>query len=169
MKTKKIVFLGFALCAALILSYIETLIPFGFGIPGIKLGLANLVVLIIIFMDMPKEALMLSVARIILMGFMFGSLSSMIYAFFGGLLSFICMYLLRRTNRFSPIGISSVGGIIHNVGQLIAASLIVQSNIFAFYFPYLLLSGLLTGLLIGVMGNTIINRYSKFLAKWREA
>ncbi len=161
--------LGFALCLALILSYIETLIPFGFGIPGIKLGLANLIVLIILYMDMPKEALMVSVARIVLMGFLFGSLSSMMYAFFGGMLSFLCMYLLRRFNGFSPIGVSCLGGIMHNVGQLIVASLIVRTNIFAFYFPYLLLSGLLTGLLIGVIGNTVINRYSKYLVKWREA
>ena len=169
MKTKKIVLLGFALCVALILSYIETLIPFGFGIPGIKLGLANLIVLIILYMDMPIEAIMVSMARIILMGLLFGSLSSMIYAFFGGMLSFLCMYLFRRFNRFSPIGVSCLGGIMHNVGQLIVASLVVRTNIFAFYFPYLLLAGLLTGLLIGVIGNTVISRYSKYLVKWREA
>ena len=169
MKTKRIVFLGFALCIALILSYIETLIPFGFGIPGIKLGLANLIVLIIIYMDMPKEALMISVARIILMGFLFGSLSSIIYAFAGGMLSFICMYLLKRFNLFSAIGVSSFGGIMHNVGQLLVAAFIVKTNIFAFYFPYLLISGLLTGLLIGIIGHTVVNRYSKYLNKWREA
>ena len=169
MKTKRIVFLGFALCIALVLSYIETLIPFGFGIPGIKLGLANLIILIILYLDMPKEAFIVSMARIILVGFMFGSLSSMIYAFAGGTLSFLCMYLLKRFNRFSPIGVSSLGGIVHNMGQLMVASFIVKTDIFAFYFPYLLLSGLLTGLLIGVIGNTIINRYSKYLVNWREA
>ena len=169
MKTKKVVFLGFALCIALILSYIETLIPFGFGIPGIKLGLANLIVLIILYMDMPKEAIMVSTARIILMGILFGSLSSMIYAFAGGMLSFLGMFLLRRFNGFSPIGVSCFGGIIHNVGQLMVASLIIRTNIFAFYIPYLLLSGLVTGLLIGVIGNTVLNRYSKLLTGWREA
>ena len=169
MKTKKVVFLGFALGIALILSYIETLIPFGFGIPGIKLGLANLIVLIILYMDMPKEAIMVSTARIILMGILFGSLSSMIYAFAGGMLSFLGMFLLRRFNGFSPIGVSCFGGIIHNVGQLMVASLIIRTNIFAFYIPYLLLSGLVTGLLIGVIGNTVLNRYSKLLTGWREA
>ena len=158
MNTRKVVYLGLCLALALILSYVESLIPFGFGIPGIKLGLANIVILILVFQDMEKEGFAIQIARVLLAGFMFGSLSTIIYSLAGGILSFAVIILLKKINLFSIRGVSVAGGTAHNIGQLLAASFIVRTNVFSFYIPYLLISSIITGFLIGITGSIIIKR-----------
>lgn len=161
MKSKYIATYGLLIALAFILSYIETLFPIPVPIPGIKLGLANLVVLTALYTMGVKEALILSLLRIVLVGFTFGSPSTMIFSLAGGILSWLMMSLLKHSKVFSLVGISIVGGIAHNVGQ-IAVSIVVVDNIsILYYLPVLLISGVITGILIGILGGMIVKRLQR--------
>ena len=111
-KVRHPAFLGMVLAFALILGYIESLIPFSFGIPGIKLGLANLAVLITLYRSGAKEAILVDLLRIVLSGFLFGNLYSILYSLAGGMLSFAAMVFARKTRRLSIYGVSITGGIL---------------------------------------------------------
>lgn len=151
-------YFGVFTALALIFSYIETSIPIQFGTPGIKLGLANLVVVIVLFKTGWKEALLLSVTRIVLAGFIFGSLFSIVYSLAGGVLSLGIMTLLARTGRFSVAGVSMAGGVSHNIGQLIVAMLAVETYQVGYYLPVLLIAGLITGAVIGAVAGEVLKR-----------
>lgn len=151
-------YFGVFTALALIFSYIETLIPFHFGIPGIKLGLANLLIVIFLYKRNAKEALLLSVVRIVLAGFMFGSMFSILYSLAGGLLSLFVMNLMKKSGRFSVIGVSIAGGVSHNLGQLLVAMVAVETYRVGYYFPILLIAGMLTGMLIGIVANEVLKR-----------
>ncbi|MGN0482143.1 MAG: Gx transporter family protein [Lachnospiraceae bacterium] len=159
--TKEIAFFGVFLAFALILSYIESLIPFYFGIPGAKLGLPNLIIVMMLYCVGAKEALTLSVLRIVLSGFLFGNLFSILYSLAGGLLSFLLMVLVKKTDQFGVIAVSVVGGISHNIGQILVASLIVKTFQVLYYGPMLLIAGILTGFLIGILAQELIVRLKK--------
>ncbi len=156
-------YFGVFTALALIFSYIETLIPFHFGIPGIKLGLANLLIVIFLYKRNAKEALLLSVVRIVLAGFMFGSLFSILYSLAGGLLSLFVMNLLKNSGKFSVMGVSIAGGVSHNLGQLVVAMAAVETYRVGYYFPVLLVAGMLTGLLIGMIANEVLKRLKNIL------
>ena len=143
---------------ALIFSYIELLIPVNFGIPGAKLGLANLVTVIVLYKTDWREALLLSVVRVILAGFLFGNLFGILYSLAGGLLSVTVMAALKKTGAFSVIGVSMAGGVSHNIGQLIVAMVIVETYQVGYYLPVLLISGLLTGAVIGIVAGEVLKR-----------
>lgn len=145
----KIAFMGLLLALALILSYVENVIPIAPGIPGIKLGLANVIVLLLLYSDMAAEAFLLNAVRIMLAAFLFGSMSSMIYAFSGALLSFFVMLVVKKTGLFAKFGVSAAGGFFHNLGQLMIAAVVLRSAAVFSYFPYLAIAGILTGLLNG--------------------
>ena len=159
----KTAYFGVFTSLALILSYVETLIPISFGIPGIKLGLANLVIVIVLYTYGEKEAFLLSVTRILLSGFLFGNLSMILYSMAGGIFSFAIM-LLRKIGGFSIQGVSIAGGVFHNIGQLLLAMMIVETYQVWYYFPVLLVSGLVTGLLIGIVSSEVLKR-TAFLKK----
>ena len=161
MKTRKIAYLGVFLALALILSYVESLIPFYFGIPGVKLGLTNLIVVVMLYCTGTKEAFGVSVARILLAGFLFGNLFSILYILAGGVLSFIVMCLLKKTGRFHVISVSVTGGISHNLGQLIAAAFVVETYDIFYYMPFLLIAGVATGFVIGMLAQEFILRFEK--------
>lgn len=148
---------------ALIFSYVELLIPINFGIPGAKLGLANLVIVIVLYKTDWKEALLLSVVRIILAGFLFGNLFGILYSLAGGILSLAVMTLLKKTGAFSVIGVSMAGGVSHNVGQLIIAVLVVETYAVGYYLPVLLITGLITGTLIGIAGREMLKRIDRIV------
>lgn len=149
---------GVLVALALIFSYIENLIPITAGIPGVKLGLANLVVLSCLYILSPLQVLIINVARILLAGLLFGNLSTIIYSLAGGILSFLIMLLFKKLNWFSQVGVSIIGAVFHNLGQILIACLVLKSlSIFA-YLPVLLISGTIAGALIGVVGR-IITRY----------
>lgn len=154
---KKVAYLGLFLGLALVCSYLESLVPIGFGIPGIKLGLTNVVVILLMYCIGAKEALVISLLRIFLMGFLFNP-ASIPFSLVGGLLSFILMYLMKRTNLFKCLSVSLVGGISHNIGQIIVASVIVENYNILFYIPVLLVAGIITGFLIGIVSQEIIIR-----------
>jgi heptaprenyl diphosphate synthase len=161
MKTKKIATYGLLVALAFILSYIESLFPLPLPVPGIKLGLANLVVITALYSMGGKEAFSLSIIRIILVGFTFGSPSMMIFSLAGGLLSWLMMTVMKKSKLFSLVGVSIVGGIAHNIGQIAVAIVIVENVNIVYYLPFLLISGVITGTLIGILGVTIVKRIQK--------
>lgn len=154
----KVAYFGVFTALALIFSYVENLIPFQIGIPGVKLGLANLIIVIALYKMNLKETYLLSVTRIILSGFIFGNLFSIIYSLSGGLLSLSVMAFLKKQGGFSVMGISIAGGVMHNVGQLLVAMVIVETFSIIYYIPVLLIAGVITGLVIGVAANEMLKR-----------
>ncbi len=154
---KTVALCGMLTALAMLFSYVETLIPLNFGIPGIKLGLANLVVLTGLYYLKPQQVLAVSLARILLTGFLFGNGMSILYSLAGGLLSFLVMRLLMRTGEFSPAGVSIAGGVAHNVGQLIVAGLVVHTAKLVYYMPVLTVSGALTGFLMGLLSIRVLH------------
>jgi heptaprenyl diphosphate synthase len=158
MKSKKVAIYGLLVALAFILSYIESLFPLAIAIPGIKLGLANLVVIVAIYKLGVKEAFTLSIIRIILVGFTFGSPSTMMFSLVGGLLSWLLMVLFQKLKLFSMVGVSIIGGIAHNIGQIIVSILVLENINIIYYLPFLLVSGVITGGLIGILAAIIIKR-----------
>lgn len=156
----KAAYLGVFTALALIFSYIETLIPFQIGIPGVKLGLANLIIVIALYKMRVKDALALSVVRILLAGFLFANLFSIIYSLAGGVLSLAVMAFLKKRGTFSVIGVSVAGGVFHNIGQLLVAMFVVETFSVAYYVPVLLVAGVITGCLIGIVSNEMLKRLS---------
>ena len=145
-----------ALC--LILSYVESRIPFYFGVPGMKLGLTNLAVVFALYIYGSSFAGLINVMRILIAGFMFGNPFSIIYSLAGGILSLAVMSLLKKLRLFGVPGVSVAGGCSHNIGQLIVAALAVESYNVFFYLPALLISGAVTGFLIGIASTPVIER-----------
>ena len=160
MKTK-VAYFGVFTALALIFSYVESIIPINFGIPGVKLGLANLIVVIALYRMSIRETYILSVVRIVLTGFMFGNLFAILYSLAGGMLSLTTMCILKKTDKFSVYGVSMAGGVFHNIGQLIMAAIVLESVSIGYYFPVLLISGLVTGFVIGVVSHEMMNRLKK--------
>ena len=157
MKNKVAVF-GVFTSLALILSYVELLIPINFGIPGMKLGLANLLVVILLYKGCPRDALLLSVIHILLSGLIFGNMFSIFYSLGGGLLSLAVMVFLKKTGQFTVAGISIGGGASHNVGQLLVAMFVVQTYQVGYYLPVLLIAGVITGAVIGILSAEVLKR-----------
>lgn len=163
MKTKQIAYLGLLIALAFVFSYIEFLIPVNIGVPGAKLGLANLVIIVALYTLNERDAFVLSMIRIVLVGFTFANLASMLYSLAGGILSFVMMVLAKKTKKLSVIGVSVVGGIFHNVGQIIMAILVVKTASLIYYLPVLLISGIVAGVAIGVLGGMVTVRMRKIV------
>lgn len=151
-------FLGVFCALAVVLGYLEALIPPFTGIPGMKLGLANIAVISVMYMTGVKEAAIVSAVRILVIGALFGSMISILYSFCGAALSIFVMALLKRTGKFSIRGVSIAGGVSHNIGQLIVAAAVVETYGVFYYMPFLIISGVVTGLLIGLLGGAITGR-----------
>lgn len=158
----KVAYFGVFTALALIFSYVETLIPINFGIPGAKLGLANLVIVTVLYRARWQDAFLLSVIRIVLAGFIFGNLFAILYSLAGGLLSLAAMTMIKQRGSFSVIGVSMAGGVTHNIGQLIVAMLVVETYQVGYYLPVLMISGLVTGALIGLVCKEVIRRLKNF-------
>lgn len=154
----KVAYFGVFTTLALIFSYVETLIPINFGIPGVKLGLANLIIVIALYKMKVREAYLLSVVRVLLAGFIFGNYFSIIYSLAGGLLSLTVMAFLKKREGFSVMGVSIAGGVFHNIGQLIVAMMVVETFSVVYYVPVLLIAGMITGLIIGIVTNEMLRR-----------
>ena len=125
------------------------------GIPGVKLGLANIVIVLALYILPACQVFAIQLMRIVLVSFLFGNLSMMLYSLAGGMLSLVVMLLLNRRDVFSITGVSIAGGVSHNIGQLIVAALVVQNLKIMFYFPIMIMAGLITGCLIGVLACRI--------------
>lgn len=148
---KKVAFIGLLIAFGLALSFLESLIPQVIPIPGVKLGLANFAVLMTLYLFGFKEALIMNFARILLASMMFGSAFSFIYALSGALLSILIEVLLIKIDKMSEIGVSVAGGIAHNVGQVLLAIIITKTIGVFYYLPFLIVSGILAGIVIGIL------------------
>lgn len=155
---RRTAYFGVLTALALIFAYVETLIPFQIGIPGVKLGLANLITVIALYRMDWKSALLLLAVRVILSGFLFGNMFSIFYSLAGGFLSLFVMYKLKKNGGFSVIGVSIAGGVFHNVGQILFAMAVVESLDLVYYLPVLLTAGLVTGGVIGITADGMLKR-----------
>lgn len=154
----RVAYFGVFSALALIFSYVESLISFSIGIPGVKLGLANLIIVIALYKMPLSQVYLLCVVKVLLSGFLFGNYFSILYSLAGGLLSLSVMAVLKKTGGFSVAGISIAGGVFHNIGQLIVAMFVVETFQVVYYFPVLLIAGLLTGFLIGITAKEMLKR-----------
>lgn len=161
MNTRSIARFGLLTAMALMLGYFERFIPIAPGIPGIKLGLANTVLLYAVYLMDTKSAWLLMCAKVLLSGFLFAGLSGMLYSFAGGILSLGAMLLLHRIKDVSPIGVSVGGAVCHNIGQITAACMVVQSRAVLSYLPVLMVSAVITGVLTGVIAKYAIAGLAK--------
>ena len=155
---KKVSLYGILVSLAFIASYIEVLIPFNFHIPGMKLGLANIAVLVALYTGGAQAGLTVSIIRIILVGLTFGNPYSAIYGLSGGVLSLAVMIFLKRTDFFGMMGVSMAGGVAHNIGQLVCAMILLKLPAVFTYLSYLILVGTITGALIGIIDEEVLKR-----------
>ncbi len=156
--TRKIAISGIFAALAIGLSFIERLIPVNYGIPGIKLGLANIVTVVSLFILGPVYAVTIQIVRIVLSTLLFGSPASLIYSLSGGILSVLSMILILglRKPMFSIVAVSVTGAVFHNIGQILAASFVVGNLNLAFYLPVLMISGVATGILVGFSSKYLV-------------
>lgn len=153
--SKKIATTAVFTALALIFSYIEAVLPLNLGIPGVKLGIANIVIVAALYQLGIKEAVGISIIRVFIIGLLFGNIVSLIYSLSGAVLSLAGMILCKKL-KLSVIGVSAIGGTLHNFGQLIAAAVMLRSSALVYYLPVLLIAGLITGILIGLVSLPII-------------
>ena len=151
--------LGLTIALAMIMSYIEALVPLSFAVPGIKMGLANIVIIFVLYKIGTKEAILVSLIRVILVSLLFSNVMAMAYSIAGAVLSLSVMWLLKKTDRFSFVGVSIAGGIMHNVGQIITAVILLGTEQIALYLPVLIITGTVTGVVIGIVSGLVINRF----------
>lgn len=159
-KTQRVALMGLMLSLMLILGFVESRLPVP-GLPGVKLGLSNGVLLFALYLLDVPSALLLMVLKILLSGFLFGNPSSMMYAAAGGVVSLTGMILLSRTRQFSPVVVSMAGGLLHNVGQVGLAMIILQTPGLLVYMAILMLIGMVTGLATGVAAKAVIEHFPK--------
>ena len=163
MKAKRVTFLGLSIALAMILSFVESQIPALVAIPGIKVGLPNIVMVFLLYRVGWKETVLVSIIRIILVSMLFGNIQTMTFSIAGAVLSLLGMILFKALRGFSCIAVSIMGGILHNVGQILAAILWTSTAQIAYYLPVLLISGTVAGTLIGILGGMMVKR----MEKWR--
>ena len=162
MKSNKLAYLGVFTSLALILSFVESQIPPLMAIPGVKLGIPNIAILFILYKVGWKEAALVNLVRVFTVGLLFGSLVSIMYSFAGAFLSLFGMILLKKSNWFSCVTVSVIGGILHNVGQIIMACLVTVTSELMYYLPVLIISGTVAGILIGIVAGILLKRMEKF-------
>ena len=155
---KQIAEYGLLIALAMVLSYVEVLIPFSVAVPGVKLGLANIVVVFALYRLGKPEAFVISMLRVLLMTFMFGNAFALMYSLSGAILSFVVMLLLLKTGRFSPVGVGIGGGVSHNIGQILCAMVLLETKQIVYYLPVLFSSGTIAGVAIGVISGILMDR-----------
>ena len=156
MKTKKVAFLGLSVALAMILSFVEHQIPPLVTVPGVKVGLPNLVIVYLLYKLGAKEAVTVSLIRVILVSVLFGNFQSALFGIFGSVLSLCGMILLKRF--FATTTVSVVGGVLHNIGQIGAAILVTRTPGIITYLPVLLISGTIAGVVIGIISGMLVKR-----------
>lgn len=146
---------------AMIFSYVEAILPFSVGIPGVKLGIANIVIVMALYKLDVKYALLINLIRIFIAGLLFSGVFGIIYSLAGGLLSLLVMVVVKKAKIFSVVGVSLAGGVAHNLGQLITAAAIVTNLKLFLYFPVLVFSGLFSGIIIGIVAGLALEKIEK--------
>lgn len=155
---KRTAYFGVFAALAIIFGYIEAILPFQIGIQGVKLGIANLVVVIVLYKMGNRAAVAVSAVRIVVSGFLFSNAFSILYSIAGSMLSLIVMVTLKKKNWFSVCGVSVAGGVMHNMGQLLMAAIVTQTVSIFYYIPVLLVAGAMAGLVIGILSGEMLRR-----------
>ena len=158
MKAKKLALCGLLTALALVLSYLESLVPLSFSVPGVKMGLPNLAILFALYRLGFKEAAVISLIRVLLVSLLFGNVFSLAYSAAGAALALGVMWLLRRSGKFGTTGVSVAGAVAHNIGQILVAMAVLETGAIAAYLPVLLLTGTAAGVCIGLVSAVLINR-----------
>ena len=156
--TKKLAFLSVSVALAMILSFVESQIPPLSAVPGVKIGLANIVTLFVLYKLGWREAICVSTVRVLLSSLLFGSFVSLTYSAFGAALSLIVMILAKRFLPFSSLGVSVIGALMHNAGQILAAWIFLGNGAILYYLIPLSVSGTLAGIVVGVLGGIVAER-----------
>jgi heptaprenyl diphosphate synthase len=158
---KKITLLGILAALAIVLSFVESLLPPIYAaVPGIKIGLANIVSIFLIYRTTVKDTIIVTTIRVLTVAMLFGNLMTLSYSVAGAFLSITAMYLLKKTNLFSTVGVSIAGGVFHNLGQILVAIFITSTIEIGYYMIFLCISGVLSGTLIGLVGALVL-KYTK--------
>ena len=156
---RKIVYLGLATAVAMVLSYLELLLPPVFAaVPGVKMGLPNIVILYILYCFGTKYAVAVSIIRVLAVSMLFGNVMTLIYSLAGATLSLIVMCILIRPDFFSPVGVSVAGGVFHNLGQILMAMLLLETAAIGYYMIVLAVTGTIAGIFVGLCGSFLIQR-----------
>lgn len=161
--TKKMVTVSSLVAVAMILSYVESLIPAFVAVPGVKMGLSNIATVFALYTLGWPYAILVSVVRVLLSALLFGNFVSLIYSLSGAALALLGMILLKRMDIFSTVGVSVVGGVLHNAGQIIAACLVMENAAISAYFIPLVISGTVSGVLIGLAAGALVERIKKYI------
>ena len=161
MKTKKVATLGLCIALSMVLSFIESQIPPLVAVPGVKVGLPNLVMVFMLYKIGWKETAIVSIIRVVLVSMLFGSAVSMAYGLVGATFSLVGMILLKKSNLFSTIAVSVVGGVLHNVGQIATACVVMGTAQIVYYLPVLLISGTIAGVVIGFVAGLLVKKLDK--------
>ncbi len=162
LRTKNVVYCGVLIAVAMLIGYVEQNLPLNIGIPGVKLGLANAVTIVALSILGKKEAILITELRVLLTAFMFGKIFAMVFSIAGSVLSLVAMLCLKKTGKFSNVGVSVVGGVMHNVGQIIAAAILLHTKAIIYYLPILIVAGVVSGIIIGILSQTIIARINTY-------
>ena len=157
-KTRKLTIMALTTAIALVLSFIESQIPAFVAIPGVKIGLPNIAIVYALYRLGWKEAAVISMTRVVLVSLLFGSAASFLYSFAGAVLSLAGMTLLKKTGKFTEIVVSVADGVLHNIGQIAMASFILETDVLRYYLPFLLISGILAGVAVGLVSGILIRR-----------
>lgn len=165
-KAKSVALYGMLIALAFVFSYVEAMVPVPIPVPGVKLGLANLVNIVGLYTVGIIGTAAVSLVRIVLVGFTFGNTFSMLYGLAGGILSLAVMILAKKTEWFSQIGVSILGGIFHNIGQLTVASFVTKTAGVFSYLPVLLAAGVVTGAVIGLLGGIVVERVEETVRRF---
>ncbi len=167
-KAKKTAFYGMFLALALVAGYVEQLIPINLGIPGVKLGLANIVTMVLLYTVGTRAAAGITAIRILLSGILFGTGFSIVYSAAGAVLSILVMVFLKNTKKFSYVSVSVAGGVFHNVGQILVAILVLETNALVYYLPILIISGVVAGIVIGIISGLLMRRLTPSIRQTLE-
>ena len=158
MKHRNIARFSLLIALAMVLSWLERMVPVNAAVPGVKLGLTNLVVIFALYRLSARDATVISLVRVLLVSLTFGNAYAFAYSAAGAALSLAVMVLLKKTDIFSSVGVSISGGVCHNIGQILVAALVLETGRIVFYLPVLLVSGIVSGILIGVLGAMLVKR-----------
>ncbi len=150
--------MALSVALAMILSFVESQIPAFVAIPGVKMGLANIAVVFVLYTLGWKEAVLISLIRVVLVSLLFGSFASLFYSLAGAVLSLTGMIILKKAGLFSPVAVSVSGGVLHNAGQILMACILLGTNVIRYYLPFLVLSGTISGIVIGILAAVLVKR-----------
>ena len=166
-KSRMVAFFGLCTALAMILAYVEALLPPLFpAVPGIKMGLPNIIIIFLLYRRGPMPAITVSLLRVVLVSMLFSNAMSLLYSLSGAILSLLVMILLRRFNLLSAVGVSVAGGVAHNVGQILMAMLLLETTELLYYLIVLIVTGTIAGVIVGLAGALLIKRTPSKLTKF---